>query len=408
MTAPRILGPDGRPVPRPEVGTEIAVVAGGRDITRGYVDPLAHLQPQDKVLRYRGAANYELYEDLLQDDRVHAALAQRRAAVVARDTEVIPGGNAPGDKEAAAFVEHTLERIRWDTVTDRMLFGVFYGYSVAEAMWAREGKRVVLDRLIVRNRRRFVFDADFQPRLLTTDNPNGEPLPARKFWCFATGADHDDEPYGRGLAHWLYWPVWFKKNQTGFWLVFLEKFGQPTVRGTHHKNATEDERRRLRAALEAVRSDGIVTMPEGMEVALIEAARSGTVDYEAFYQRMQDAITTIVLSQTMTTDDGSSKSQAEVHMDVRKELVEADADLVCDSFNRTVATWLTEWNFPGGAQVPRVRRVMTDPRRPQDPGRARPAHRPDGTPPRSRLCRDHLQRQGRSRRAAQPGSLEPR
>ena len=46
-------------------------------------------------------------------------------------------------------------------------------------------------------------------------------------------------------------------------------------------------------------------------------------------------------------------------MDVRKELVEADADLVCDSFNRSIATWLTAWNFPGAA-IPRVRRNMPD------------------------------------------------
>ena len=68
----------------------------------------------------------------------------------------------------------------------------------------------------------------------------------------------------------------------------------------------------------------------------------------------------VVLSQTMTSEDGSSQSQAEVHMEVRKELVRADAHLICDSFNRGPVTWLTEWNFPGAA-IPKVRRVMDDP-----------------------------------------------
>ena len=354
-----IVGPDGRPIPRPQLGTEVATVRHGRDITRGYVDGLFYLSPQDRVLRYQGAGAYEIYEQLLQDDRVYATLAQRRAAVVARDTEVIPGGTMRRDKMAADFIRDTLDHIRWDTVTERMLYGVFYGYSVAEAIWMRDGRHIALDRLKVRNRRRFVFDVDFNLLLLTTHNTLGEPLPPNKFWVFATGADHDDEPYGRGLAHYLYWPVWFKKNQIKFWLVFLEKFGMPTVTGKYQRNATPDERRKLHQALEAVHADAAVSMPADMEIMLLEASRSGSVSYEKFYQQMQAAITTVILSQTMTTDDGSSLAQATVHMDVRKELVEADADLVCDSFNRSIATWLTAWNFPGAA-IPRVRRNMPD------------------------------------------------
>ena len=54
-------------------------------------------------------------------------------------------------------------------------------------------------------------------------------MPDRKFWTISTGAEHSDEPYGVGLARSLYWPVWFKRNNVQFWLIFLEKFGMPTV-----------------------------------------------------------------------------------------------------------------------------------------------------------------------------------
>jgi phage gp29-like protein len=55
----------------------------------------------------------------------------------------------------------------------------------------------------------------------------------------------------------------------------------------------------------------------------------------------------------MTTDNGSSRSQAEVHKDVRDEVVQGDADLICGSFNRTVVQWWTELNF-AGAKPPKV------------------------------------------------------
>lgn len=32
-----------------------------------------------------------------------------------------------------------------------------------------------------------------------------------------------------GLAHYLYWPTFFKRNGIKFWLIFLEKFGMPTA-----------------------------------------------------------------------------------------------------------------------------------------------------------------------------------
>ena len=44
-----------------------------------------------------------------------------------------------------------------------------------------------------------------------------------------------------------------------------------------------------------------------MTIELIEAARSGTADYEALYERMDKAIAKVVLSQTMTTEDGASR-----------------------------------------------------------------------------------------------------
>ena len=75
---------------------------------------------------------------------------------------------------------------------------------------------------------------------------------------------------------------------------------------------------------------------------------------------MDAAISKIVLSQTMTTDNGSSRSQAEVHDDVGDAVKKSDADLVCQSFNEGPVARLCEFNFPGVAP-PRVWRKMEDP-----------------------------------------------
>lgn len=342
--------------PRPAM-REIATTGGGRDITRGFVAEL--LTPEDSVLRATGKG-LEVYARILRDDQVQSTFQQRRLAVVSRGWQVEPGGDGAADQAAADFLKEQLEHIGWDRVTDRMLYGVFYGYAVAECLWATDGGRIVLDAVKVRNRRRFRFAADGSLRLITRDKPLGEELPERKFWTFATGADHDDEPYGLGLGHWLYWPAFFKRHGLKFWLIFLDKFGSPTPKGTYGPNTTPDEQTKLLAALAAIHTDSGIIVPEGMAIELIEAARRGGADYGDMYGRMDAAIAKVVLSQTMTTDPGSSLSQAKVHMEVRDEVVSSDSSLVNESFGASPARWLTEWNFAGAA-VPKLSRVLEDP-----------------------------------------------
>jgi hypothetical protein len=349
--------PDTTAPPKPTTREIASIVGYGRDITRSYLGKL--LDPQDKVLR-RWWYDYEVYEDLLRDDQVKATFQQRRSAVISREWEVKAGGEKKLDKDAADFIRKTLEEIRWDNIADKMLFGVYYGYGIGECIWVVRDNQIHLDTIKVRKQRRFKFDWEMKPRLLTWQAyTDGEALPDRKFWHYSTGADNDDEPYGLGLAHWLYWPVYFKKNGIKSWLKFLERFAQPTVKGAYGPEAGDKERQALKSALQAFGEDAAVMVPEGVEIDLIEAARSGQADYGGLCDRMDAAIAKIVLSQTMTTDNGSSRSQAEVHSGVKLEVIKSDADLIDASANATWVKWLVDWNFPGAA-YPSISRVLDD------------------------------------------------
>ena len=342
---------------------EIASIAGGRDITRPYIDPLGNLiLPQDEVLLLKGELGWrrlELYEKVRQDDQVFSCMQQRISAVKQAEWDVLPGerkgrSNTKADQKAADFVRDQLNngfgaKGSWDNCTEKMHWGLLYGYSVAEVLWGRDDRYASLDAdrgaIRVRNRKRFQFDVTGNPRLITPTGPYGEVLPPRKFWHFATGADNDDEPYGLGLGHWLYWPTWFKRNDLKFWLFFLEKFGQPTAKGTYQPGVHGSaEQAKLLAALNAILTDAGIIIPEGMNIELLEASRSGTADYATVYGQMDAAITKVILSQTMTTESGSSYSQAKVHADVADDVKKGDADLINGSFNGSVVRWLIDFN----------------------------------------------------------------
>lgn len=341
---------------KPELNREIATTADGIDLTRGYTGPL--LQPYDSVLRARGRNDLVIYEQVLSDPEVKATFGQRQLAVTRCETRVEAGGDRAIDIAAADYLHEQLHQVGWDNVTTKMLFGVAYGYAVAECIYRRDAGRVGLAAIKVRNRRRFRYAKDGQLRLLTPHNmTDGIPAERPYFWDFQVGADNDDEPYGLGLCHWLYWPVLFKRNGVKFWLVFLEKYGMPTAVGEYDPTASAAERAALLAACRAIQTDSGIIMPKGMAINLLQAQRSGTGDYKVLHDTMDATIQKVVLGQTASTQGTAGRLGADdLQADVREDIITADADLICESFNQGPARWLTEWNFPGAA-IPRVYRV---------------------------------------------------
>lgn len=331
---------------KPPMG-EIATTMDGRDITRGFVTALPLLPSQDTLLRARWTGNLEIYDEVLRDDMVKSVLQQRILALTATEWRIEPGGDGRAERKAADFLKEMLLALDLDSVTEKMLYGLFYGYAVAECVWNVAGAAVVLEAIKVRKQRRFGFAPDGSLRLLTSTHPLGEEVPERKFWHFRCGADNDDEPYGLGLAHWLYWPTFFKRSGIKSWTAFLDKFSQPSVIGEFPAGTSTAEQDKLLAAVSAIQSQSGMIIPQGMIVRLLETTQSGRADFMGLPDLMDRAIARLVLTQTMTSSDGASLSQAEVHERMLNRVVRADGNLVAASFNRTVAAWLTDWNFPG-------------------------------------------------------------
>lgn len=355
--------------PPPKPGPEIAKAHGVDDITAGFVHRQGLLMSGDSVLLKQLGGDVELYREVLRDDQVKSTVTQRFDAVVARSFEVEPGGESEIDKKAADFVRAQLQAVGFDRVTRGMLWGVFFGYAVAEVLYQwvdHEGQKLLGWKAIkVRKRQRFGFGMDNDLRMLTRDNmTEGKPCDPRYFWHYCTGADNDDEPYGVGLAHWLYWPVLFKRNGIKFWMVFLDKFGAPTPVGSYPQGSSQPDKDALLNALASVHTDAAVIIPDTMKASLLEAARSGTSDYATMCRYMDAAIAKVVLGQTLTTEVGSTggnRALGEVHMTTRDEIAKSDSDVLCESLNRGPVRILVEANF-AGAKPPRVYRNIDPPK----------------------------------------------
>ena len=301
-----------------------------------------------------------IYRDILRDERCQAALDQRLDAAISRPWEVDPGGDEPRDKAAAEDLKMQLEAFDFDTICRQLLHGVWYGYAVGEAIWSRDERRVVLADLIVRAPDRFRWSPEGEPLLRTEQNPYGAEMPPGKFVILARPGEHGDLPHGRGLARWCFWPVWLKRHGLKFWSVSLEKFGAPSVVGKYPPNASRDEKAALLELVQAYATSVGVTLPEGQDIEIVESARRAGGDFETFVGYLDRQVTTTILGQSSTTDQGPWRGTAEVQKDVRDETVAADCRLLDNALNTTISRWLAAWNFPGAA-CPRIRRDTSPP-----------------------------------------------
>jgi phage gp29-like protein len=343
--------------PTRPVNEELAKVRGNGTLVGGAFVELLHTD--DSVLLSRGR-DYRLYRETLRDDQCATSFSDRRLAVLSKEWEVDAASESALDVAAAEFIREELQRLEWDRITDGMLYARWYGHAVAECLFYPEGDKVRLRDIRVRDRSRFAYSNDGGVWLLNSQSLQWDRMPERKFWTISTGADHDDAPYGLGLAHYCYWPVFFKRNGLKFWLVFVEKFGSPTAVGKIPGGKWDDEdlKDAVLDALQSFASESAIVVPEETTVELLEAARSGAGTYDELYDRMDSALAKIIVGQTASSQGTPGRlGNDDLQGQVRDDLVKADADLVCGSFNRQVVAWLTEWNFPG-AQPPRVWRKV--------------------------------------------------
>ncbi len=127
--------------------------------------------------------------------------------------------------------------------------------------------------------------------------------------------------------------------------------------GKYPAGATPVQKQTLQDAVEAIQSDTGITFPDSMDVAFLEASRTGNVTHEQLCEFMDRQISKAVLGQTLTTEIKGEGSYAasQTHNEVRQEIIEADADLLDACLNEALIPWIVDLNFPQVAAYPKIK-----------------------------------------------------
>ena len=333
--------------------------------------PLASLTPAGVADILRRAAMGDGHDFLLAADDIRekdlhyrAVLQTRIMAVAALPIEVQPLDDSALAQQGAELVRQALGRLNLPELVAHLMDAVAKGYSVAEIVWDLQGPRWLPEQVLVREAHWFTWDRDTGRLLRLVDgSPEGMVLSPDKMIVHAPPLC-GGVPLQGGLARSALWAWVFKSYALRDWARFCELFGQPIRLGKYHQGASSEDVAVLKRAAFELGSDAAAVIPQEMVLELIESgSKAASADlYHKLIEYLDKQISKAVLGQTMSTDDGASLSQAQVHEGVRRNLVQADAMALAATLERDLVRPLVRLNLGEAAPLPKLRLVLDEPR----------------------------------------------
>lgn len=352
---------DWEPQPLSRISGEFAAPTHGglRSVWRE--GSLSHLDPASLAAILELACHgypdrfFGLAEEMEERDLHYAAvLGVRKRALLGVEPVVTIKGTSKQAQYIQAHVKDLVSRPEFhgDYLTD-LLDALGKGIAIVEAVWKRDERQWWPMRYEWRDPRHFQVDRiDGRTlRLKDETRKEGRELPPNLFSIHRPKLK-SGLPVRGGLAMLAAWAFLFKHYTLKDWMSFLEVYGMPLRIGRYGRGAGHDDRRVLLQAVRKISTDAAAIIPKEMDIEFISAAgstggkgngQSGL--FASMVGYLDKQVSKGVLGQTMSTDDGSSQAQAEIHENVRHDIALADARQVAATINRALIRPFVDINF---------------------------------------------------------------
>lgn len=368
----RILGPDGEPI-RKEALTQAVATASLTGVrTVWHHGSMATNLTPDRLARILRNAEDGEHKDYLtlaeemeeREPHYASVLGTRKRAVSGLEVAV---ESASDEKSMVAMADAVRELARapqFGDMLDDALDALGKGYSAIEIMWDRTAAQWLPGEYVWRDPRFFMLDRIEGRELRLIDEAdlfNGVRLPAYKFIVHRPRLKSGLTIRG-GLARLVSISYMCKAFTVTDWLAFAEVFGMPLRLGRYGPNATENDIRTLINAVANIGSDAAAVLPDSMRIDFQEAGRAtgGQELFENLASWLDKQTSKAVLGQTMTADDGSSQSQAQVHNEVRGDILRSDARQLENTLNRDLVKPFIDLNFGPQQVYPRIQLLVRE------------------------------------------------
>lgn len=286
----------------------------------------------------------------LKDTHYRSVLNTRKLAVTSLDIKVIATSDDEKNLEIAKAVERDIVKNEtagiYSLIFD-MLDAIAKGFSVNEIIW--ESKNNVWRPREYKFRYAGFFRYDNLGEKLKLIDPYTSELydlPENKF-IIHQPKNHSGAQILSGLAIPCLFYFMLKYYDITSWAAFIDRFGYPLRLGKYSPKATEDDINTLRRAVASIGSDFGAVIPESAILEIIESktTQSTSDTYEKLAQFVNKEISKLVLGQTMTSEEGASYSQAQVHNEVRGDIAKSDIRQIMETLNSQLIVPYCKFNF---------------------------------------------------------------
>ena len=313
-----------------------------------------------------------------KDPELSAALHTRKLAVQGLPWEVEPASPSTEDTLIAEHVKKNLQDLKLRKALLHLMDAVWKGFACSEIQWAMNGDQAWASRLEWVPQQRFTYlprgatmnmPVPQIPNLLTDAEPvYGVEVPPYQLIYHRYEARSGIASRG-GLFRPCAFAYVFKNYAIKDWLIFLEKYGQPTRIGKYSATASRDGANSDVAILkEAVRNLGVdaaAVISDTTMIELIESKSSGASSdlYDRFVsERGNKAYEKCILGQTATTEGtpgrlGGDQAQAQV----RSDLLRADAEDLSETITEQLIWPMVGFNFGFEKMLPTFRLIVEEP-----------------------------------------------
>ena len=365
MAKSLILDQQGNPFDLEALTQEVAAPAL-TSVRQIYPDAFARGMTPERMVAILDAAAKNSIRDYLtlaeemeeRDEHYFSVLGTRKLAVENLPVVVVPASESAQDLEIAQGVREMLALECVKNSKADLLDGLGKGFSVSEIVWDHSESQWQPKQIIHRDPRWFRFDIVDRTtiRLLDEKDPAfGIPLQQYKFLKHVpklkTGI-----PIRGGLARiiaftWICAAIAMKD-----WMAFAEVFGMPLRVGKYPATATPKDVAILKRAVANIGTDAAAVIPQSMMIDFVQGSASAGGDtlFERLCTFLDKRKSKAVLGQTMTTDDGASKAQGQVHENVRADLTDADGEQLALTYVRDLAVSWVDLNYGPQKKYPGI------------------------------------------------------
>jgi len=294
----------------------------------------------------------ELFEEMEEKDaHLTAILQTRKIAVLGKDYEVLPYAGTPEDERMAAAVGEMVYGIpNLEEALLDLLDAIGKGFALSELIWEVRGGQARVAELRWISQKKVTFGEDGKPRLLTAEAGWEGVTPPLWKVIYHRYKARSGQATRAGVLRVVGWMYLLKNFALKDWAAFNEVFGMPLRLGKYDTTASPADREALVQAIRNLGSDAAGVISKATEIEFIEAtSRSGGANpYQLMAEFCNREMSKAILGQTLTTDTAGSTgtyAAARVHAQVRRDLVEADAQALAATLREQLLRPLVGFNF---------------------------------------------------------------